>query len=91
MKPIQLPQWLIQLVIVVTLPTVTCFGYYSLDYLGEDKAIWALPVMMAYPVALIGIVGLFRALRLPVCSRLKLSLWALCIIVPVIILLWVRF
>jgi len=87
---IRLPQWLIQLIVVVALPAVTCFGYYSLNYLGEDEAIWALPVMMAYPVALIGMVGLFRALFSPGRSRLALLLWALCIIVPIAILLWVR-
>jgi hypothetical protein len=64
MKSIHFPQWLIQLVVVMMLPTVTCFGYYSLEYLGEDKATWALPVMMAYPVALIGMVGLFHGASL---------------------------
>jgi hypothetical protein len=91
MNEIQLPQWLIQLVIVLALPTVTCFGYYSLEYLDEDEAIWALPVMIAYPVALIGMVGLFRVLRSQGRSRLALSLWTLCVIVPVMFLLWIRF
>lgn len=90
MKSIHFPQWLIQLVVVMMLPTVTCFGYYSLEYLGEDKATWALPVMMAYPVALIGMVGLFRALHSSRRSRLAVLLWTLCIIVAIAILVWVR-
>ena len=90
MNTISLPQWLIKLVVAVALPTVTCFGYYSLEFLGEDKGIWALPVIMAYPVALIGLVGLFRAFLSSGRTRLSLSLWALCIIVPITLLLWVR-
>jgi hypothetical protein len=90
MNTIRLPQWLIQLVVVVALPTVTCFGYYSLEYLGDDEAIWGLPVMLAYPVALIGMVGLFRTFRSSRRSSRALLLWTLCIIVPGALLLWLR-
>jgi len=83
-------QWLIRLVVAVALPAVTCFGYYSLEYLDADESIWSLPVMLAYPVALIGLVGFSSTLFSTEYSRLALSLWALCIIVPIAILLWVR-
>jgi hypothetical protein len=83
-------QWLIRLIVAVALPAVTCFGYYSLEFLDADESIWALPVMLAYPVTLIGLVGFSRALVSSRRSRLALSFWTLCIIVPIILLLWVR-
>ncbi len=78
------------MIVVVAIPTVACFGYYSLDGLGEDQGVWGLAVILAYPTALIGFIGLAMALLSPRSSRLRYGLWMLCILVPVIFLLWVR-
>ena len=90
MKKIHLPEWLIQLVIIVSLPTVSCFGYYSLEFLEEKKSMVVLLVIISYPVALIGLVGLFRSLISPERTKLALSFWGLCLIMPTIIIIWVR-
>ena len=89
MNTTKFPLWLVKLVVVVALPTFACFGYYSLELLGEEKGIWAALVILAYPVFIIGFVGLFRAFLSSERTKLELSLWMLCIIVPIAVLLWV--
>ena len=44
-----LPQWLVRLAVVVAVPGMACFSYYSLAYLGDEHASWSLPVLLAYP------------------------------------------
>lgn len=84
------PPWFVPVVIAVAVPTIACFGYYSLAFLGEEHSIWALPVILAYPVALIGFIGLVTTLASPQCSKLQRRLWTLCLIIPVGLLLLVR-
>ncbi len=51
---------LIRLIIIVTVPMIACIGLYSVDYLCADS-ILTLPVILAYPVALIEYIGLTKA------------------------------
>ncbi len=90
MNKLHLPEWSIKLIIVVALPTVSCFGYYSLGHLDSNKSIFILPVILSYPVALIGIVGTFRVLYFPEKTKIKLWFWILCIVVPVMIQVMIR-
>ena len=85
-----IPQWLIRAAVAVAVPTIACFGYYSLESLGDDKGPWTLPVILAYPMALIGLIALAAQLLSP--SRSKLVLWlsALCIVMPILFLFLVR-
>ena len=85
-----LPQWLVRLAVVVAVPGMACFGYYSLVYLGDEHASWSLPVLLAYPAALIGLVSLASALLSPQPSKRRLWLSAFCFIMPVVFLLVVR-
>ena len=86
----KIPPWLIRVVVAVAIPTMACFGYYSLERLGEGLEGWAVPVVLAYPAALIGLVGFVMAWNSPRRSIPKLALCALCIVVPILFLLWVR-
>ncbi|MEH6626367.1 MAG: hypothetical protein V7739_07980 [Motiliproteus sp.] len=85
-----LPQWLIRIAIAVALPTVACFGFYSVDYLDEKNSALILPTILAYPVALIGLIGLARALLSPPPSRNNIVMWALVILIPITFILFVR-
>jgi len=85
-----LPQWLVRIIIIVAIPTIACSGYYSLQHLGEKESVWTTPTLLAYPIALIGIIGLATALSSPQSSRLKIGLWTLCLAIPIAFLLLVR-
>ena len=86
----ELPQWLVRLAVVVAVPTIACFGYYALADLGAERSSWAVPVVLAYPTALIGLVGLAGALMAPQRSRAKLWLSALLFVVAALFLVLVR-
>lgn len=81
---------LLRVAVMLALPTLTCFGYYTLDGLPAERNAWAIPAVLAYPLVLIGAVGLMSALRAPARSRLALALWALCTAVPLALLTWLR-
>jgi hypothetical protein len=52
-----LPPRLVRLALAVALPGVACIGWYGLEDLAPEYAAWALPVVLAYPLALIGAAG----------------------------------
>ena len=77
------PRWLITLIIIVALPTIACFSYYSLNdqnnfgFNGGDSSFWATAVILAYPTALIGLIGLVMTPYSPQKATLKYWLWGL--------------
>ena len=81
---------LVRLAVAVAVPTMACFGYYTLDALGEARSAWAIPAVLAYPLALIGAVGVVLALRAPQRHNGVLLLWSLCVAVPTALLIWLR-
>jgi hypothetical protein len=81
---------LVRLAVVIMVPTMACFGYYTLDALDDRRSAWAIPAVLAYPAALIGLVGLVSTLRAARPTRTRLALWALCVVAPVVLLLWLR-
>ena len=81
---------LIKLAVIIAVPTMACFGYYTLDALPDSKSAWAVPAVLAYPAAVCGAIGLVAALRAPQRSTRMLALWALCIAAPCALLLWLR-
>jgi hypothetical protein len=83
-------QRLLRLAVMVLAPTLTCLGYYTLDALPAARSAWALPAVLAYPLALIGGAGLVSALRARAGSRRAISLWALCLLAPLALLTWLR-
>jgi 4-amino-4-deoxy-L-arabinose transferase-like glycosyltransferase len=85
-----LPQWLIRFAIAVALPSIACFGLYSLDHVAEDNSSWTVPVILAYPAALIGLGGLAMAVLAPRRSNVKIWWWAIGVAIPVMFLLVVR-
>jgi hypothetical protein len=83
-------QVLTRLAVGILVPTMACFGYYTLDALDESRSAWAIPAVLAYPMALIGLIGLVSAVRAPRRSALGLWLWTLCLILPAGLLAWLR-
>lgn len=81
---------LVRLAVMLLVPTPACFGYYTLDELGPGQSTWAIPAVLAYPTALVGLLGLVSTLRAPQPSRTRSVLWSLCLVIPVALLLWLR-
>ena len=82
-----IPPWLIRLVIVVALPTLMCSAYYSLARLNDSQSHLVLPVIIAYPIALIGLIGFMKTYSPLADDKSKRYLWTLCTIIPVLFLL----
>ncbi len=80
-------KWL-RVAVWVAIPTMACFGYYTLDGLGEARSAWAIPAVLAYPVAVIGAVGLVATLGAARPRRAVLWFWSLCVVAPVALLAW---
>ena len=74
----------------LALPTVGCFGYYSVVALGTDNNGSLLPVILAYPTALIGAIGLGGQIFFPRRTRSKVRVWTLVLVLPLTLLVLVR-
>ena len=83
-------QGVVRLAVVIAVPTMACFGYYTLDALDPRRSAWAVPAVLAYPLALVGLIGLVTSLRTARPSRTRLALWSLCVLAPLVLLLWLR-
>lgn len=81
---------LARLAVMLLVPTMACFGYYTLDGLEPNRSAWAIPAVLAYPTALVGLLGLVSTLRTPSPSCTRFVLWSLCLVIPVALLLWLR-
>lgn len=90
MKPSPIHLWLAGIAVAVAIPSIGCFGYYTLQDLGEAGTRWAALVILAYPVALIGLVWLVATSFSPRRTKLRLLASALCFTVPAGFLLLVR-
>ncbi len=86
----KIPQWLIRFALIVAVPSIACFGLYSTDYLDEKNGVWAVPAILAYPVALIGIGGLAMTLLSPKRSKPRMLLWTVIAAIPILFLLILR-
>jgi len=81
-----IPEGLVKLVIVVLLPMVMCFGYYSVS--AQAASGWVVFLaMLALPLLLLGIGGLVWSHSGGI-QRLK-AVWWSCIIVAVASLGWI--
>ncbi len=81
---------LVRLAVMLLVPTMACFGYYTLEGLDPARSAWAVPAVLSYPTALVGLLGLVSTLRAPQPTRVRLLLWSLCLMLPVALLLWLR-
>ncbi len=82
--------WLLRIAVVVAIPAVPCFAYYSLAYVDDAQGFLKLLVVLAGPLALIGGSGLIRELLQSQRSKLMLWLAGVTLVLPVILLLWIR-
>ena len=83
-------QRLLRLAVMVGVPALACQGWYTAEALPAARSAWAIPAMLALPLALIGSVGWVSALRAAEASRLRMTLWALCTAAPIALWLWLR-
>ena len=86
----RLPEWLVPLVIVVALPAVGCFGYYSAGDLSASNRAWGTLMALAFPLALIGVAGMGVALRSPPRTRVRLWGWGVLVLASLGLLLAAR-
>jgi hypothetical protein len=78
----------VRLAIAIALPSVACIGYYGLDDLRPEYSAWAVPVVLAYPLLLIGVAGGVMQWAAPQRrSKWLLGLSAASIVLPAL-LLW---
>ncbi len=84
-----LPQWLTRLVVIIALPTIACFGFYSIDYLDQENSYLILPTILSYPLALIGLIGLVSNWRSSP-STLSRTFWILLMLTPLLFLSVIR-
>jgi len=89
MTSAKLPSWLIHVAIIVGLPTIACTGFYSLDHLGEDSFL-STSTILAYPIVLIGLIGLTMVFLSPNPSRKKVWVFSLVVFIPVLFLISIR-
>ena len=83
-------QRLLRLAVMVALPALACQGWYTADALPAARSAWAIPAMLALPLALVGTVGWVTALRAAEPSRLRTAFWAVCAAAPIGLWLWLR-
>ena len=81
---------LLRVAVMLALPTLACFGYYTLDALPAERSTWAIAAVLAYPSVLIGTIGLVSALRRQPRSNRSVALWTMCAAVPLGLLTWLR-
>lgn len=90
MKPTSIHLWLVGIAVAIAVPGIGCFGFYTLQYMGEAGARWATLVVLAYPLALIGLTWLVATVFSPHRTKLRLLASALCFAAPALFLLLVR-
>jgi hypothetical protein len=83
-------QWLLRLAVVVAIPAIPCFAYYSLAYVEDAQGPMKMLVVLCGPLALIGGSGLIWGLLQPGRSKLLLWLAGITLLLPVVLLLWIR-
>jgi hypothetical protein len=76
--------------LIVGTPSVACFGYYSLESLGDVHGALASIVVLAYPMAFIGLVWLVTTLSSARRGRPHTWIAALCFALPALLLLAIR-
>ena len=81
---------LIGLAVAVAVPSIGCFGFYTLDAMGETGKHWPTLVILAYPIALVGLVSLVVTAFSSQRTTLRLLISAIFFIVPALFLLLVR-
>jgi hypothetical protein len=87
---VALSRWLVGAILMVAMPSIACFGYYSVSSLGEASGAASMLIVLAYPMALIGLCALVATAMSQ--QRTSRRLWtaALCFAVPATFLLLIR-
>lgn len=83
-------RWAVGLLAAVAVPGVACFGYYSLEDLGESARRFSTLIILAYPLALIGLLALVASAVAHPRSPRRLWASALCFVLPTLLLLVLR-
>lgn len=83
-------RWLIAVIVAITVPSIACFGFYSLDAAGEVGKRWPYLVILAYPVALIGLIWLLASVLSARYTLRGLLFPTACFAIPALFLLVIR-
>jgi len=83
-------RWLIAVIVAISVPSIACFGFYSLDAAGDVGRRWPSLVILAYPVALIGLIWLVASVFSAKRTLRGLLFPAACFVVPALFLLIIR-
>jgi len=83
--------FLLRVAIVLAVPTMVCFAYYTLEHLGDEHRGLTVPVALAFPLALIGLVSTVSIVLNGRRTNTRLALSLLCLIVPLVFLasIWI--
>jgi hypothetical protein len=87
--PMQSPTALAKVAIVVSLPLLACFGYYTVERLGDAGVALTIAAMLAGPLALLGGAGMLTLASRRPRPRALFAAAALAFIAPALFLMTV--
>lgn len=81
---------LLRLAVALALPTMACFSYYTLNDLNEATGPSPLLVSLAYPLAIVGVIGIAAIWVSKRRSPVLLILAAVCFALPTSLLIYLH-
>jgi len=78
---------LLRCAVAACLPTIACFGYYTMEKLGNDNPPWSVVAVLAYPAAIVGLIGIAATLLSRRRSHSMLLVASACLTLPAIFVL----
>ncbi len=81
---------ILRAVVALTVPTIACFGYYSLGTNNPADSSWATLVILAYPLIIVSGLGLVSVFTSDSNRRLKLIFSSAGLLVGILVLVIAR-
>ena len=83
-------RWLGAAIVAVAVPSIACFGFYTLEAAGEAGKHYPTLVILSYPATLIGLVWLVAAALSERRTVSRLLIPLACFLIPAVFLLLIR-
>ena len=90
MNPQRLIRLLIGITLIVALPTIGCFSWYSMEAVSTSSILLRIIVLAAYPAIFIALAFLVQALSSPPLKKIQIWLSALCLALALLVILLAR-
>ena len=90
MNPQRLIRLLIGITLIVALPTIGCFSWYSMEAISASNIFLRIIVLAAYPAIFIALAFLVKALTSPHLKKIQTWLSALCLALALLVILLAR-